>query len=669
MRFYKYQKYDEFVRDLEQDQSRRDSRVHGSTYFDLIENEVIEDERKLFELIDSYGQIEETLDVLYERREVLIKASQLVASHGSFSAIRQDPEYSQNFSNKYGNDFNAYQSDKKKINPMEAHFNQNLEEGNQMSSDLNLLAGVVNADDEMRLKRMVFRISKGRAISTFWNLDYIRNQVNPHSITSKEKDHTKKIFAIFFQGGTENVLQMKILKILDIFQASRYNVPRSEEISFTIDYINKEIKDKLAFIGEAEGSISNFLSMKCGDGVIAGKYSMYKLFFRKEKIIYNNLNKCLLRDTFIDGEVWIPTKKLEIVTRTLKDIFKGNEDRLTANLYDVPQESSQPPPTYIPTNDFLWAFQEIVDTYGIPRYQEINPTYFNIVTFPFLFGIMFGDIGHGFLLFLFGCYLCLFNNSIAKDETNIFRHALKGRYLVLMMGFFAFYCGFLYNDFFSVPFEFFGTCYNGKPDPRFNSVSKEDGCEYVFGMDPKWYVSSNELTFFNSFKMKFSVIIGVIHMLFGIILRGLNSLYFRNYVDFTCEFIPQFLFMTSLFGYMDVLIYLKWATYYPENTKKDAPSIISTMMGLFLDKGKVKGIPLWGGNDEYSGRYIQEWAHLGIVGLALILVPIMLFVKPIIENSRNKKNKAKLNYDPLLEVSCYHLYIFTRLFNYYFAFL
>ena len=61
-------------------------------------------------------------------------------------------------------------------------------------------------------------------------------------------------------------------------------------------------------------------------------------------------------------------------------------------------------PTYIPTNEFTYAFQEIVNTYGIPRYREINPAIFNIVFFPFLFGVMFGDIGHGIIILLFAMY-------------------------------------------------------------------------------------------------------------------------------------------------------------------------------------------------------------------------------------------------------------------------
>jgi V-type H+-transporting ATPase subunit a len=54
---------------------------------------------------------------------------------------------------------------------------------------------------------------------------------------------------------------------------------------------------------------------------------------------------------------------------------------------------------------FLKPFQDIVDTYGVPVYKEVNPTVFTIVTFPFLFGVMFGDIGHGGIVFLFSAGL------------------------------------------------------------------------------------------------------------------------------------------------------------------------------------------------------------------------------------------------------------------------
>lgn len=73
------------------------------------------------------------------------------------------------------------------------------------------------------------------------------------------------------------------------------------------------------------------------------------------------------------------------------------------------------PPTSFVTNEFTGVFQKIVDTYGIPRYREFNPALFTCITFPFLYGVMFGDIFHGGLLLLFGIYL-VFNNNFIKNR-------------------------------------------------------------------------------------------------------------------------------------------------------------------------------------------------------------------------------------------------------------
>jgi len=107
-------------------------------------------------------------------------------------------------------------------------------------------------------------------------------------------------------------------------------------------------------------------------------------------------------------------------------------------------------------------------------------------------------------------------------------------------------------------------------------------------MDPIWVRAGNELVFVNSFKMKFAVILGVIQMIVGIILKGLNTLYFRRFLDFIFEFIPQIVFMSVTFGYMDLMIFYKWTVNYlvilegsTTPLTNQAPSIITLLMYIF----------------------------------------------------------------------------------------
>ena len=312
---------------------------------------------------------------------------------------------------------------------------------------------------------------------------------------------------------------------------------------------------------------------------------MYKLYFKKEKLIHQNLNKCLLHEHFIDGEVWILEKDFPKLKAVLREL-NTDESRIPASFIDL-DEANILKPTYIPSNEVLWPFQEIVNTYGVPRYMEINPTYFNIVTFPFLFGVMFGDIGHGLILLILGLHLCFNAESIKQDPKSILKIAVKARYLLLLMGIFAFYCGWIYNDFLSVPIPLFGTCYKDNLDVKVpKSVRTPTDCVYPFGIDPKWKVSTNELSYVNSFKMKLSVILGVSHMILGIIMKGLNDIHFKNGIGFIFEFIPQLIFMSMLFGYMNVMIFIKWATNWSKHPTK-APSLIAQMMNIFLKIGSV----------------------------------------------------------------------------------
>lgn len=110
-------------------------------------------------------------------------------------------------------------------------------------------------------------------------------------------------------------------------------------------------------------------------------------------------------------------------------------------------------------------------------------------------------------------------------------------------------------------------------------------------------------------------------MTFGVILSLFNKLYFRDFAGVFLEFIPQLIFMLSLFGYMVLLIILKWCTDFSVAGSRQPPNLIQTMMGLLLKPGVVEAdLQLYPG---------QSAVQSVLLYLALLSVPVMLFGKPI----------------------------------------
>ena len=241
IQFNYYQTYEEFHKDIRDDMKKRD-KVFGSTYFDLIENEIIENDKKINELVDSHSQTRDNLVTLIEKKHVLLKAEELIRTNYDFSQFSE-------------------------VEPGEDGIKQGL------GSDLSFMAGVINIENELKMKRMIFRISRGRAITAFYSLEINNDEylltspvrerglsfmqnIMPQPgryerlsslIQSKDVgtfNTKKKIFTIIFTGSAENILLQKLLKVCEIFQASRYPVPKNSEITNEINKIEEEIKLK-----------------------------------------------------------------------------------------------------------------------------------------------------------------------------------------------------------------------------------------------------------------------------------------------------------------------------------------------------------------------------------------------------------------------------------------
>lgn len=115
------------------------------------------------------------------------------------------------------------------------------------------------------------------------------------------------------------------------------------------------------------------------------------------------------------------------------------------------------PPTFIKSNDVIGIHQTMVNMYNVPTYKEINPAIFSIVTYPFLFSIMYGDWGHGFILLVVALGMVFGNDKLSGDPN--LRVIGQARYLFLLISVFTIFHGLLYNEFFAVAQDWFGTCY------------------------------------------------------------------------------------------------------------------------------------------------------------------------------------------------------------------
>jgi len=100
---------------------------------------------------------------------------------------------------------------------------------------------------------------------------------------------------------------------------------------------------------------------------------------------------------------WVPKDQ---VSRLRAAVSEATNDRVTfeENSPYTPG-SSQKIPTLLRNGRLLRPMQQLVATYGTPGYREIDPTAVLTATFVVMFGVMFGDLGHGLTLAALGILL------------------------------------------------------------------------------------------------------------------------------------------------------------------------------------------------------------------------------------------------------------------------
>ncbi|MCL2043661.1 MAG: V-type ATP synthase subunit I [Treponema sp.] len=101
---------------------------------------------------------------------------------------------------------------------------------------------------------------------------------------------------------------------------------------------------------------------------------------------------------------WIPSDTIPAITKDITDIAGGRVAIRTYSPDEIPgvKDGDEKVPVALKHNPFAKGFEGVVTSYGAPLYGTIDPTPIVAVFFTMFFGIMFGDLGQGFVLFLLG---------------------------------------------------------------------------------------------------------------------------------------------------------------------------------------------------------------------------------------------------------------------------
>ncbi|KAK9799428.1 hypothetical protein WJX73_009975 [Symbiochloris irregularis] len=511
---------------------------------------------------------------------------------------------------------------------------------------LGFVAGTIQQEKIIAFERLLFRATRG---NMYLRTLSVGSVVDP---TTTEKQE-KSVFVVFFAGERA---RSKILKICDAYNANRYPFPEEPARQ---RQMNGEVTARLR---ELHTTIE--AGERHREGVlhtIATSLSAWILKVKREKAVYHTLNKLSVDVTrkVLVAEAWCPVMGKDRV----HDALRSATQQSSASVGTVfqPLMTYEQPPTYFCNSMVTGCFQEIVDAYGMARYREANPMPFTVVTFPFLFAVMFGDIGHGFLMLLFAAWMLINEKKMLKQQLDeILGMMFAGRYCIFFMSLFSIYTGMLYNEFFSIPLTIFGKghwvcesnpelsdrvaiAFNPSLCPSANKglVPGRGSGPYAMGVDPTWHGTKTELPYLNSLKMKMSVIIGIVQMNGGIILSYFNQRYFRDSLSTWCEFIPQLVFLNALFGYLCILIIAKWAS-------GSIADLYHVMIYMFLSPGNggLECTKDAQGNTHCKDSLLpypfQGYLQVILLLAALVAVPVMLIPKPLVLRKRAAARSAQI---------------------------
>jgi len=158
------------------------------------------------------------------------------------------------------------------------------------------------------------------------------------------------------------------------------------------------------------------------------------------KLMNQALELSIISDHLIYLSGWIPTYRYKEVAAHIEENYEKSDVVLTKEDAGVIKEkfpSIGKIPTMFWNNCIVKPFELLVTTYGYPGYNDVDPTPIVMVGFLLMFGMMFGDLGHGFVLAAAGAFLGFsrkFSKGIKNGGLILFSCGLSSMFFGLLFG-------------------------------------------------------------------------------------------------------------------------------------------------------------------------------------------------------------------------------------------
>ena len=217
---------------------------------------------------------------------------------------------------------------------------------------------------------------------------------------------------------------------------------------------------------------------------------------------------------FISG--YVPAKAVPAVKKVMEERFD-----LVFDVEEIKEEEDAP--VLLSNNGFSESVEGVLESYGLPKKGEVDPTTIMSFFYVFFFGLMLSDAAYGLIIFL-ACFILL--KKFPRMEQGM-RKAMK---MFMYCGISTLVWGVLFGGYFGDAIDVVARTFFHVEVPTGGLIKAA------------WFVPLNDPMRLLMYAMLF----GVIHLFMGLGLKGYMLLKDKQYMDFFCDVIIWYVFLIGL---------------------------------------------------------------------------------------------------------------------------